>query len=122
LAVTVDESTPRGKALADALLAAEPGAARGKVAVSDPRNTVQAVVAPAVRLLYAEAPATTQAFSVDLPSGGAKPTCGRVTETELLTASGDGVADFPTGCSSTTLSAQERALAYLIFDLGACLP
>jgi hypothetical protein len=73
-------------------------------------------------LLYGTAPATVQAFSVDLPYGGADPSCGRITETELLTASGDTVADFPTGCSSTALNAQERALAYLIFDLGACLP
>jgi hypothetical protein len=122
LSVTVDESTPRGKALADALLAAEPAGVRGKLSVKGPRNSVQAVGAPATRLLYADVPATVQAFSVDLPAAGAGPACGRVTETELLTASGDSVANFPSGCSSTTLSPQERALAYLIFDLGACLP
>jgi hypothetical protein len=120
--VSVDEGSARGKALADSLVAADAQSTRGKLSVSQGKNSVTAVKPPALRLLYGAAPATVQAFSVDLPYGGAEPTCGRVTETELLTASGDSVADFPTGCTSTTLSAQERALAYLIFDLGACLP
>jgi hypothetical protein len=119
---TVDENSARGKALADSLLAADAKATRGKLTLSAGRNTVQAVKAPALRLLYADTPATVQAFSLDLPYGGVKPSCGRITETELLTASGDTIADFPSGCSSTALTAQERALAYLIFDLGACLP
>jgi hypothetical protein len=74
----------------------------------------------AVRLLHGQSPATVQAFSLDLPLEGG-PACGRITQTELLTAAGDATADFPSGCQSTAMSQQERALAYLIFDLGACL-
>jgi hypothetical protein len=118
--LTVDEGSARGKALAEALLASEASATRGKLSVTGGVNGVQAVKAPATRLLYGDA--TVQAFSLDLPSDGGKPACGRLTETEILTGAGDVVADFPSGCSSQGMSAQERALAYLIFDLGACLP
>ncbi|HKY34429.1 MAG TPA: hypothetical protein VJN18_00705 [Polyangiaceae bacterium] len=77
--------------------------------------------APAVRLLFGDSPATVQTFSVDLPHGFDAEVCGRVTATELLTAAGDDVAPFPSGCNSLDLSPQEQALAFLIFDLGACL-
>jgi len=120
--VTVDEGSARGQALAASLLAADPQATRGALAVGSGRNSVAAVHAPALRLLYSTTPASVQAFSLDLPVGGDELACGRVVETELLTGAGDTSADFPDGCGSTGLSAQERALAYLIFDLGACLP
>ncbi len=119
---TVDESSARGKALADSLLAAAPETARGSVRLSAGKNTVKAVQPPALPLIAGTMPTTVQAFSLELPLGEDASSCGRITETEILTASGDTIADFPTGCTSQTLSAQEQALAYLIFDLGACLP
>lgn len=118
---TVDESSARGQALAASLLAAEPEASRGSLAIQGGKRWVSAVQAPAVRLLHGETPATVQAYSVDLPVAPAA-ACGRITHTDLLTAAGDTIADFPGGCTSEGWSAQERALAYLIFDLGACLP
>lgn len=120
--VLVDQGSARGKALAASLQAADAQATLGKLAIHAGRNSVQAVNAPAVRLLYGSAPATVQAYSQDVPMEAGQAACGRLTETELLTASGDTVADFPKGCQSTGLSAQERALAYLLFDLGACIP
>jgi hypothetical protein len=34
---------------------------------------------------------------------------------------GTGGTPFPTGCTSVTLSAQEKALEFLFFDLAACV-
>jgi hypothetical protein len=119
--VKVDVSSLRGQMLADWLHALSPNSTLGELSVTQGQNGVQAVSAPAVRLLYGDSPATVQAFSVDLPYGAGTELCGRVTATELLTAAGDSIAPFPAGCTSQGLSPQEQALAFLIFDLGACL-
>lgn len=119
---SVDETSARGRALAEQLLSADSASTRGKVTIKAAENGVQAVKKPAVRLLFGPEPATVQAFSLDLAKDATEPACGRVTQTDILTAAGDTVANFPKGCSSTGWSEQERALAYLIFDLGACLP
>lgn len=120
--LTVDTANARGSALSASLTAADPEASPGSLSVTGGKNSVSAVASPAVRLLYSSTPKTVQAFSVDLPTSGDKAGCGRLTQTDLLTGSGDTIADFPSGCTSTELNAQERALAYLIFDLGACVP
>lgn len=121
-AIQVDVTSPRGQAFADWLAVVEATDQQGKLSLSQGRNSVQGVQAPALRLLYGAAPATVQAFSVDLPYGDGKSSCGRLSATDILTAAAaDTIDDFPTGCSSTTLSAQEKALAYLLFDVGACL-
>jgi hypothetical protein len=120
--VSVDQSSERGQSLSAVLAATSPGATAGELSVSSGKRSVTAVTAPAVRLLHSVTPASVQAFSVDVPTSGDKAGCGRITQTDLLTGSTDTVADFPSGCTSTALNAQERALAYLIFDLGACVP
>lgn len=120
--VTVDQTSARGEQLAASLHALDAQGKLGELTVHAGRNSVQAVKAPALRLLYSEAPASVQAYSLDLPTKAGQPVCGRLLETELLTGAGDSVASFPDGCKSSGLNAQERALAYLLFDLGACLP
>lgn len=120
--VSVDVSSARGQALSAALSAADPQDTPGELSVTSGKRSVTAVTAPAARLLYSTTPASVQAFSVDVPTTGDKSGCGRITQTDLLTGNGDTIADFPSGCTSTGLNAQERALAYLIFDLGACVP
>jgi hypothetical protein len=107
--------------LANWLDGLSPSGTLGELSVTQGQNGVQAVSAPAMRLLYGDSPVTVQAFSVDLPLGPGPEPCGRMTATELLTAAGDSVAPFPSGCTSQGLSPQEQALAFLIFDLGACL-
>lgn len=119
--VKVDVGSPRGQMLASWLDALNPNGTPGELSVAQGQNSVQSVSAPAVRLLYGDSPATVQAFSVDLPVGLGTEGCGRVTVTDLLTAAGDSVAPFPSGCTSQGLSPQEQTLAFLIFDLGACL-
>jgi hypothetical protein len=119
--IQVDVSTSRGRTLAAWLEHVNPDGTEGELSVVLGQNGVQAVSAPAVRLLYGESPATVQAFSADLPYGPGAEVCGRFTSTDLLTRAGDSIAPFPSGCQSEGLSPQEQALSFLIFDLGACL-
>jgi hypothetical protein len=120
-AVQVDVTSPRGQAFADWLKVVDATDAQGKLSLSQGKSSVQSVQAPALRLLYGSAPVTVQAFSVDLPQGIGASSCGRLTASDVLTAAGDTIDDFPSGCTSTELSAQEKALVYLLFDTGACL-
>lgn len=120
--IKVDQGSERGQQLAASLHALDPQGTLGELTLKSGRNSVQAVKAPALRLLYGEAPASVQAYSLDLAAEAGQGACGRLIETELLTGAGDSADSFPGGCTSSGLTAQERALAYLIFDLGACLP
>ena len=120
-AADVDVTSPRGKSMADWLSVVNATDPQGKLSLSQAQTSIESVQAPAARLLFGPAPATVQAFSVDLPHANSETSCGRLTATDVVTAAGDTIADFPNGCSSTTLSAQEKALAYLLFDVGACL-
>ena len=64
---------------------------------------------------------STQTFSFNTPFGAsAANICGRVTYSGFHVAGGTSSAYFPTHCSGT-LTNQEKVLAYMLFDLAACV-
>jgi hypothetical protein len=123
----VNASFPKGAALRDWLVNVGGSTTPGKLLIHDGEHTVDATL-PGVSqpwITTADPSGHTgvvQYFSFTAPVGG--PECGRMVFSDLHVAAGtgdSGKVPFPTGCTSTELSPQEKALAFMLFDLSSCV-
>jgi hypothetical protein len=128
--VSVDTGFPKGNALADWLVNVKASTTRGVVDISQPRTTVTATTAASQRWLYGHfgAPASdsVQYLTFNTPVAAADADkCGRAVYSDLHVSSqanGDKVGQpFPSGCIATELSAQEKVLEFMLFDLSSCI-
>lgn len=120
----IDQSFPKGMALAEWLINVGGSQKLGEVVIHGGRLTVDAVNAPAGRQwIYSTKPTAVQYFTFNTPIGVPEDMqCGRVVFSDLHVSSGDTVAQpFPTGCQTKGLSDQEKALLFMLFDLSACV-
>lgn len=96
----------------------------GKLAVNPAQNSLMSVDTTKVQSwLSIPASNNIQYASFDTPTT-AMPAqkCGRFVFSDVHVASTDQVnVPFPNGCTSTTLSPQEKALIFLLFDLSSCI-
>jgi hypothetical protein len=100
----------------------------GTLVINGAKRTLSSVVAPTQRWIYSTNPASVQYMSFTTPvPGGA---CGKVVFSDLHVTSGAGAATdddsdptlpFPSGCRTTELSPQEKALEFMLFDLSSCI-
>jgi hypothetical protein len=138
---SVDTSFPKGAALADWLVNTGASTTRAQIPLVMGQHSVAAANAPyARRWIWVpqndnddETPkrSSTQYLTFNTPvEGTAINQCGRVVFTDVhVSASAGATADsshpgapgFPSGCTSTTLSAQEKALEFMFFDLSSCV-
>lgn len=124
---TVDTSFPKGKAMFDWLgnVSALTG---GKLEINEARHNIDNVSTNATSWISLANPNasnqnTVQYLSFNTPIPAADDQkCGRVVYSDLHVSSGDarGVP-WPTGCQSTDLSDQEKALEFMLFDLSSCI-
>jgi hypothetical protein len=133
--VMIDTSFPKGMAMADWLFNVGASTKLGELALWDAENTVDAVVAPTARQWIhgfnaAKNRQMVQHFSFNTPveAPTAEQQCGRVVMTDVHTSAGppgtssdSGKQPFPSGCVTTELTAQEKALEFMLFDVSSCV-
>jgi hypothetical protein len=123
----VDASFPKGQALRDWLVNVGASTTPGKLLIHDGEHTVDSVIpGSAQQWITVNDPdghsGVVQYFSFTTPVGRTE--CGRMVFSDLHVASGTGDSGkiaFPTGCASEALSPQEKALAFMLFDLSSCV-
>lgn len=123
---TIDTDFPKGLALADWMVQVGGSQVNGEVVIKEGQHTIDAVdPTRATRWIYTEAPlpASVQHLSFNTPVDvAADQQCGRVVDSDIHVSSGDMPATpFPNGCTTKGLSPQEKVLAFMFFELSACL-
>jgi hypothetical protein len=120
----VDQTFPKGKALAEWLHYIGATTVLGEISLNETYHVVDGVNPPTTRWLYSTSPATVQTLSFNTPVG-AKPEdqCGRAVYSNFHIAAGQsgGGTTFPAECSSSPLTPQEKVLQFLLFDLASCI-
>jgi hypothetical protein len=133
-AVDADISTafPKAQAMSD-WLGKQGALTNGKLPIYDARADISAVSANALNWISlvnnapgANATPAIEYMSFNTPVGAADANvCGRVVVNDIHVASGstadNASADFPDGCVTTDLSAQQKALEFMLFDLSSCV-
>jgi hypothetical protein len=131
---TINQSFPKGAALAQWLVNVGASSTLGQMDVVYSRDNVQAVNASVASEWitvdnpnFPAAPKAVQYMSFNTPIAAAEDMiCGREVYTNLHVASVDDTTPlnakgFPASCEMRDLSAQEKAVAFMLFDLSACV-
>jgi hypothetical protein len=93
-------------------------------ALVEPRSQATGLGASTEEFVYrTDGNGRTQQFSFNTPYGsGTTGACGRVAYSGFhVTTGSTGSSIFPAHCSSAALTAQEKILLYMLFDLGGCV-
>ncbi len=130
----INQAFPKGEALAKWLVNVGASTTQGTLSVVGPRDDIQMVNPQSAREWitvdnpnYPLAPKVVEYMSFNTPLGAPEAeACGRTVFTGLHVSSNveDRVVQppgFPLECEDTELSAQEKAVAFMLFDLSACI-
>ena len=133
ITATINQTFPKGAALAQWLVNVGASTMVGQMTVTFPRDNLQAANPDVAReWITVENPRenntkAVQYMSFNTPIGAPEAQiCGREVYTDLHVAAVDNntaanAMGFPTSCEMRDLSAQEKAVAFMLFDLSACV-
>ena len=121
----VDQTFPKGKAMAQWLEVVKASVGAGQVAVHDPYGGIawyKDLKAPTQRWLYTDQPASAQVFSFNTPfEAGPDTQCGRVVYSTFHVVDEPEGKVFPTACQVGPLTPQEKVLEFMLFDVASCV-
>ncbi len=121
----VDQSFPKGQALAQWLMNVNASSSLGKIQLTDVTDSLSSANASMAQSWIAHGQNTdTRYFSFNAPIGAPEEQqCGRAVYSDLhLMGISAGGQQFPTGCPAPGgLSAQQKALEFMFFDLSSCV-
>ncbi len=122
---TVDTSFPKGQSMQKWL--GNVNALQGaSLPIDGSKKNLESVnKSNAQQWITYDSPAAVEYMSFNVPEGVPDDQkCGRVVYSDLHVSSGVGDAPgpaWPGGCATTSLSPQEKALEFMLFDLSACI-
>ena len=129
----VDETVPKGTAFATWLQNVMATTTRGELTVSQPRYTAASADATQTeRWVFVDPARSTPAgkhsvqnvlFTTPIEAP-VEQRCGKVVFSDMHVASGStskAATAFPGGCNTGPLTAQEKALAFIFFDISSCV-
>jgi hypothetical protein len=121
-------SNPRGAAFAAWMAGVGGGSTAGELSIVEPGQTCSSLdTTRAERWVYLQSGANEilQNFQFTTPNELAKEgRCGKVVFSDMHVASGStssSTVPFPNGCSTTPMTPQEQALAFMFFDIASCV-
>lgn len=129
----VDETVPKGMSFATWLLNVGASTTRAEVTVSQPRYTAEgADPTKSERWVYVDPNRSTPLGKVSVQNvlfttpvdAAADQRCGKVVFSDMHVASGSSSnlnTPFPGGCAAGDLTPQEKALAFIFFDISTCV-
>ena len=86
--------------------------------IANPRQDLDSVVSPSVRWIYDQASSVPLHYTFDTPVGQVSQ-CGRVVFSDFHVANANSSGTtFPAECTAGAMTAQEKVLEFLLFDLG----
>src|SRR5262249_47477904 len=122
----VDTSFPEGQTFAAWLRKVGALPASNTLTILAAREDLLAAAPPAQRFLYAPSDGFVLQYGFFTPVGqGASQQCGRVVFSDFHVTGASSLSSgttFPSECDPGPLSAQERALEFMLFDLASCVP
>jgi hypothetical protein len=130
---SVVTSFPKGQALSEWLVNVGASDTPGKIDIKRAQYTVVSENPEyAQRWIENADPPTVQYLSANTPLGApAADQCGRVVLSDIHVSGGrddedaedtsDSDLEYPNGCTSTSLSPQEKVLAFMLFDISGCI-
>jgi hypothetical protein len=136
LDATVNQTFPKGAALAKWLLDNAASVKLGSLLIEDVRDNLQNLNPKLAREWvtadnpqYPDSPKLVGMMSFTTPVGApAEQACGRAAYADLHVSptlvpgvAGPPLPGFPLNCEERDLSAQEKAMAFLLFDLSSCI-
>jgi hypothetical protein len=129
----VDETVPKGVSFATWLMNVGASTVRDQITVKEPRYTCTSnVTTKSDRRVYVDPALSTPLGKVSVQDlefttpvdAAPEDRCGKVVFSDMHVASGStssSAVPFPGGCALTDLSAQEKALAFIFFDIASCV-